>query len=525
MLLTLLRVRIASLFSGSFNEKNRKRTLPILLGLAALMLFLALFFSVLVGFVFGVLASPLAAASAEHVYFSIAGTVALLLMVFGSVVFTQNQLYAANDNELLLAMPISPRTILLSRLLLLLLVNCAFGAIVALPALIVWPIFGDATFLGMLTAIIGFLTLPVLALSVSCLLGYLVAKISAKIRRKSLVAVLLALFFLGVYFPAVNFLEAALADLDSVSIAPVVDFVESVWPMAALGRALSGDFFACAVLVLLTAAVAYAVLTWLSRTFLTTVVDKRGAPRVEFREDVAKEKSVLWALTVREVRHLVSSSGYMINAGLGLVFALVLPLLILFGGDAVNEILPFVSNAFAPIAMGATVLCFSMVIFSACTVSLEGRTLWIVRTAPIPTRTILLSKAFYHLLLTAPVAVVATVLYTVILTIPVYEAILVLIGVLAYLVFGAFFGLFANLICPKLEWKNELVPIKQGMATLLGMLGGFLGGIAGALPALILSFIIPAWSAILLGIAIYGVLAVGAVVLVLSVGVRRFEAL
>ena len=525
MLLTLLRVRLASLFSSVGAGKSRRRSILLIVLLSVLGVYLLAVFLGLFALVFAMLAPLLAEAGAGHVYFGLAGAAAFLLMVLGSVIFTQNQLYAANDNELLLSMPIPPRLILLSRLFLLLFVNYLFEAVVALPALVVWLILGDASFLGMVTAVVGFLVLPVLALAVSCLLGYLVALISSRIRKKTLVTLLLSVLIFAAYFAMIFFMEGAFLELETLDVAPLIAFAESVWPIVALGRALSGHLLAFFLLLLLTAAIAAAVFWWLSRTFLSTVLARRGAARVAFREDTAKRKSALWALTVRELRHLVSSSGYMLNAGIGLLVALFPPIMLFFGGEVVEELGDVLSRLYAPFALSATAVCLSMVIFSACTVSLEGRSLWIVRTAPVPTRTVLLSKAIYHLILTTPVAVLATVLYAIRFSLALHEVILVILGLLSFLTFCAFFGLLMNLLFPKLEWKNELVPVKQGAAVLLTMLGGFVAAIVGALAVILLSLILPAFVALLLCTVFFAGLAAGMAALVLSVGVRRFESL
>ena len=56
----------------------------------------------------------------------------------GSVFTAQTQLYNARDNEMLLAMPIPSAAILGSRMIMLLLLNYFYEAIVAIPAIAVW---------------------------------------------------------------------------------------------------------------------------------------------------------------------------------------------------------------------------------------------------------------------------------------------------------------------------------------------------------------------------------------------------
>lgn len=62
------------------------------------------------------------------------------------------------------------------------------------------------------------------------------------------------------------------------------------------------------------------------------------------------------------------------------------------------------------------------------------------------------------------------------------DAICVMILSLFLIVFSCVFGLWINLLFPKLDWENETVAVKQSAAS-------FLGGIGGVLVAMI--FVVP----------------------------------
>ena len=63
------------------------------------------------------LANPLRAAGFDWLYFALFGIIGLMFGVFGSVFNTYAALYKANDNDLLLSLPVPVGSILLSRLL------------------------------------------------------------------------------------------------------------------------------------------------------------------------------------------------------------------------------------------------------------------------------------------------------------------------------------------------------------------------------------------------------------------------
>lgn len=527
MLAILLKARLSALFHTLFSGNKKKRTIPMIVLFALLFLYLgvALLF-VFVG-LFALLLPPLLEAGVIEVYFAIGGALAFLVMLIGNVYFTKNQLYTADDNEFLLAMPIPPRTILVSRLILVILTSFLFEAAVALPMLAVYLFLAKVQLTVVLSMLLVFLALPFLTQSVSAFLAYLLARASARIRRKNLLTTLLSLLFLGVYFLSTYGIEALLEWL-SGDITPLVRFVTGFWPLAALGNAMAGKAVALLGFLLAAAAVTVLTLHWLSRSFIRTVLENKGAPTVRYREKTVKPRSPLYALTVRELRHLGSSPAWMMNTGIGLLFALIPPVYLLIDGSILAALAsgaPLLLRLLPALAGAIGAACLSMVCFSAVTVSLEGRTYWLVRTLPVPTRTVLLSKILLHVVPTAPVALLTGVLFAIVLGAPVTLLLMLPVFLLCYTLTSAAVGLAANLLFPKMEWKNEVVPIKQGGASLLAMLGNAVCAALGSGAAVLLSLVIPAPLALFGGALV--LLAIFAVLLwcILNVGVRQFESL
>lgn len=527
MLSILLKARLSELFASLFGGNKKKRTIPMLVLLGLVLLYATAAMLLVFGMLFAVLLPPLLEAGALHVFFAVGGAAAFLLMLVGNVIFTKNQLYTANDNEFLLAMPIPPRTILFSRLILVLFTSFLFEAIVALPMLLVYLIFAEVRLWVLLAVLLVFLVLPFLAQSIAALLAYLVARISTRIRKKSLLTTLFSLLFLGVYFLfTLGFDE--FFDKLSADISPLVRFIDGCMPLAVLGGAMAGKALPLLSLVLLSVAVTAITFLWLSKTFTRTVLENPGAPSVKYRERTVEQKSPLYALTVRELRRLASSSGYMMNAGLGLLFALVPPIFCLVDGSLIDAIvleMPLLADLLPAACATITAACLSMVVFSAASVSLEGRTLWLVRTLPVPTKTVLHAKVLFHIVPTAPIAALTGILFAIALKASLVEGVLLILFLLAYTLLSATLDLVANLLLPKLEWKNELVAIKQSGAILLAMLGNAVcASLCGGV-AILLSFVLPAALALFGGTLFCIGIAAALFAYIHTVGVRQFESL
>lgn len=75
-----------------------------------------------------------------------------------------------------------------------------YSAVVLLPAIIVYWVVVGITVPVVVGCMIQLLLLSVFVLTLSCALGWVVAKISQKLKNKSFITVLVSLVFIGAYY-------------------------------------------------------------------------------------------------------------------------------------------------------------------------------------------------------------------------------------------------------------------------------------------------------------------------------------
>lgn len=159
MLKALVKSRFASMFSSMFRSRRVKQKrgplIKALIGLFTVYIIFMLLLSV--GSMFGVVLPPLRAAGLDWLYFALAAVLTFGITFISGIFMTQSELYEATDNELLLAMPVPPRLILISRLLTLLVMEYFFEALIALPVAVVYWTSAPATPTGILFFILAFL--------------------------------------------------------------------------------------------------------------------------------------------------------------------------------------------------------------------------------------------------------------------------------------------------------------------------------------------------------------------------------
>lgn len=228
--------------------------------------------------------SPLVGLGMSWMYFLIIAAAAIALGLFGSVFNTYSSLYQAKDNDLLLSLPIPVRYILFTRLTGVYLMGLMYSMIVFIPAIIIYLINTDITPAAVAGPIIFALLLSVFVFVLACALGWAVAKVSSKLRNKSLVTVVLSLAFLGayyvLYFRANELIKSLVANAASIS-STVMSRARALY---FIGDAAAGNMKALAVLAAVTAALTVLVLYVIAKTFSAVATSSGGASRRVYRE-------------------------------------------------------------------------------------------------------------------------------------------------------------------------------------------------------------------------------------------------
>ena len=418
-------------------------------------------------------------------YYMLLGAAAILFGALGSVFSTYSSLYLAKDNDLLLSMPIPLKDVILSRLASVYLMGLFYSGSISLPAAVMGLILAGFSFARLVGSLLWVLLISLIVLAMSCLLGWVVAKVSVKLKRKSFLLALLALVCVGlyyvVYFRMINHMPEL---IDSV-----LRYGENVRssfnPLFLFGRTGEGDWLAMA---LCTAAVCLVLgLIWLvlQRSFLSVATASDGGKKAVYREKAVRQGSASSALWKKEWQRFTSSAGYMLNTGLGVVFLLGLGVFLLIKGryylDLLEQVLPGLAEYLPVVVCAACCLMAGMVDISAPSVSLEGKTLWQLRSLPVTAWQVLQAKLLLHL----SIAILPT-LFCVAVTVALIQTtlaqkLLIFAISLLFMALIALLGLALGLKMPNLNWTNEMIPIKQSLPVMLTLFSGmiFAGLLAG----------------------------------------------
>lgn len=481
MLKTLLKKQLIDMNRGFFqNRKTGKSRSRI-----GSILYIALFGFLVVGVLGGIftlmaisMCKPLMEAGMDWMYFLLISGIAAALGLFGSVFSTYSGLYLAKDNDLLLSMPIPISAILASRLLGVYLMDLLFVAVVMVPAIVVYAVNG-AAILNVLCAVAFTLALSLLVLCLSCALGWVVAKLGSRVKKKSAVTTVLSLLCFAVYYLFYSRAQQAVKNIIENSAAYGAKVENDVYPLYLLGRAASGDGLALLAFAAIVTALLALVWWLIQRSFIRLATVQVGSKKKKLRDAALKQKSVNAALFGKERARFLSSAGYMLNCGFGVIFTVLAGVAALIKGHDLAQVLDALSvsgvdTGVVPlIAAGLICLLTSANNIAAASVSLEGRTLWIVRSLPVAEWSVLRAKLRLHVVITVIPGVFCALCMAYAVKASAALAALFVLLAIVFSLFSASFGLMLDLKRPMLGWTNETAAVKQNISVLFALLGGW----------------------------------------------------
>lgn len=495
MLKVLLKKQFAEVFRSFFYDqrKNRMRSKGSIALTIGLIVFLV--FGVCGGaFVFMSIGicGGLCAAGAGWLYFVIMSGIAILAGTVGSVFNTFSGLYLPKDNDLLLSMPIPPRTIIISRLLNVYLLGTAFSSIALVPAQIVYWVTVGATWENVVSGVSLFVIVTLIVLMLSCLLGWLVARISLKLKNKSFVVVLISLAIMGIYYFGYYKAQVLIRELIANAAIYSANIKEAAYPLYYFGRIGEGDLIVTAIVIGIVAVLLTLTLFLLSHSFLKTATASAGGKKIQYHEKKAKQKSAFAALLRKEFSRFTSTPSYMLNCGMGVLLIPALGVFLLIKGadtlGAINMLFTGRQGSAELIVCTVLVMLVSMNDMAAPAVSLEGKSLWLLQSLPVKPRSVLAAKTCVQLILTEIPLLFTVICAAIVMHASAIDTVLICLLPLIYGLFAALFGTFVGVMRPVLQWTSEIVPIKQSGAVMISMFGGWGFAALFAAPYLIFAY-------------------------------------
>lgn len=413
-------------------------------------------------------------------------TVASFLCFTVTISKANGLLFESKDFELLVSMPINTKTIVLSKLISLVILNYLNFGLIYIPCIIAYGVLSSATILYYIFSIISFIIGPLLIITICSFISYLLGLLLRRTKSKSIITSILSLlifiFVFVFYMTFVNKID--MADGSNIDYEYFSKYFSNMtynfktyYPIAKiLINGLHGDFLQYLLYILLMLVPFSALVCFVGKNYLkANMRAKITNSSKHFKMKTQKQNSKIVAILKRDFKGFFSSSAQVLNIGIGPIIStvLVVVMAINFSNevDIVND--EFYKD-FMPIMLTLTVgFTYGIMPSTSSSISLEGKNFWILKSSPIKTKDIFISKILFYLIICFPFIIINVTIISVILKLNILNIIVELIVQILLVLLYATEGLWINILVPKFDWDNEVKAIKQGTGPLLSMLIGF----------------------------------------------------
>lgn len=517
-IIRLVSIQLMAVISDMLSiGKNRKKKTGIYAGLLFFILLLSgvsFLYSMMIG-------SGLKQYHCTEILPAMFMAVTCLVTLITTVAKVKGTIFGFRDYDLVMSLPVSTGAVAVSRLIILYALNFLFELIIMVPMLAAYGLLVKP---DILFYIIGFVTLffvPMVPIVIASLLGTLIAYIASRFRHSNLISILFNIAFLVLIIGASFGLKGNGQELANMSKALMAK-VNRIYPLAGMyQKALTNYDIRSFLLLFVISFAAFVIYTLVVKKVfkrMNTLI-LTGSYHVSYKMSSLKTSSPFRALYFKELKRFFSSTLYVINTGFGIVMLTVGAIAVLFVD--LNKVLGNEEAAGTVINNLPVYICFCIVM--TCTtmasISLEGKSLWIIKSLPIAPKTVYFSKIAVNLTIISP-AVIDIIIIGIALKLGLVRTLLMLLLTVTCSVFVAFFGLIINLLLPNFSWTSETVVIKNSAATMITVFSSM--GYTAVLFALL--YVVPSARIAYLGFCLMtAVLDVVLYIILMTYGKKRYN--
>lgn len=467
------------LSTGGFGAGSKKKKRKAASGVGALVMLSALMLYIGGMYSFA-LASVLAPVGAADLVAPIMAILAALMCFFFTAFSSQGILFGGKDMDILFSLPVSSFVVMLSKVMAVYLENLVFTLFLVGPAGFTYLYFTGFDLLYVVLGLLCLVFFPLLPTLLAVLASFLISLISARMKHKNVVIILLSLIGLGgimaASFQLNGFLNSLATDTTVFRNTLASWFAPIHWMNQAMVHhdLISLALFAAICLIPFLGVVYLISISY--KNILTKLLSQHV--NYDYKMGDLQAASPFKALFNKELHRLFGTPMYLVNGAFGALLLPVAGIAALFYRSTLGELIAVLPaellNMIPLLLFAAAAFCITTVEVTQVSISLEGRNLWILQEAPLSPKTIFGAKILLHLLVAGVPLLITVPMLAVAFQLDLLQTALFLLPSLALSLFWAVIGLMANLLFPRLDAPNENVVIKQSASVFICLFGGML---------------------------------------------------
>ena len=496
--------------SAAGDKKPRSKVAASLL--LALVAAFMVFFSASISYTFMAALHPFGLGAYVPAMLYFAGCILTLLT---SVGHSRTMLFGAKDTEMLLSLPVTYSSVLLSKLTVMYIYELMFFSLIYLPSYVVYMYLTSFTLSGIITMLITLLFAPMIPIAAGMLVAFIAGIFLRKAKRKNLLQVVFFAVFMVAYFYFVYSSNSIFSYIAESGVGFASSLGNAYYPAALLYDAIGGNILSLLVFVLFNALIMTVAVLLLSKFFMRMVAFLRQTDKTrKFKGTGIRTASCFKALLKKELSRFTSSATYMTNCGFGAVMLLLMGVGSFFLSDEL--IAQFGLNAEEAGSIIPMIITCAMMFFACLSpttypsISLEGSSFWILKSAPVREKTILGAKVALNLVIYLPAVIVSGILLSIRFGLGIAESAFTLLVPAAAVCLTTILGLLINLKLPRFD-QNDVKAIKQSF-------NAFLATMSNMIIVVLLSFLIFIFPSLFSGLLIPALFTVFAIILIFDAG-------
>ncbi len=422
----------------------------------------------------------------------------LSLFIFGTFFITLTEgvykasslIFNCKDDNLLLSLPIKRRTVLFVRIFKFYIFELLFNSIFMLPAMVVYVIFiKSISVTYIILSIIMLLTLPIIPIIISCFIGAITSSLSSKFKYKNLVeiitAIVLLLFIFALSFKMSDFIKHLAKNATSLN-----DLITKIYYPAGVYVKLIAEFNIIDLLIYILVNIILCIISIYVLSKFYFKINSRlksvgTTNKVNVSNLTIRSKSKTKSLVKKELNTFFKTPVFIVNSGFGLIMFMIFVFALVFKFDS---LIPFVTNKETGLGISKdlimnnlSILILALILITGymtsitnSVISLEGRSINILKSLPVKVETILMSKIYACLIITTPILLIGNIILFIKFKISIIESILLLLLLVLVPLVSHFIGILVNLRYPKLDADNATEIVKQSTSSLVSVMLGII---------------------------------------------------
>ena len=439
-----------------------------------------LFLALIVMFSIGTLAYPLAETLSKvnltYIMISLVASSLTLLTVIEAIYKSQNILFDAKDNDLLMSLPIPKSYIISSRLLKLYTFQFLFNLLFIIPTSIIYIYFKNPSISYYISTLLFSTLLPIIPTIIGSFIGLGIKKLSSRFKSQKIIqtifSIIMLLIIMAMSFGLENISSSIVTNADKIN-----NLITGIFYPIKLYLNLINKLNAINIIP------AYLFVLLASKFNLTNANNDSNKISSKKKNGYNYDKSSkLIALTKKEFKKYISTPVYMINTFFSIIMFIGVVLLASFKFDIVINYL--ITNSGEQISISDIYemipkFFISLVIFTSCltsitssSISLEGSRINILKSLPVSTKTILKSKILNSILITIPFLIIGDIIAASSFKFSLIDITSSFLISIILPIFVAVFGLIVNLKYLKMNASSDTEIIKQSASSMISTLSG-----------------------------------------------------